>query len=91
MDSEISFLGWSRETLPYQSMSPEFTISPNMLLPTDQQSIRWFVQGLRLQLPIETESMVSTGLSFLDVLDHVRNMEQLRREAQWCSDKRARY
>lgn len=39
-----------------------------IIVPTDQKRVCCFVRGLRLHLRIETESKVSPGLSFLDVV-----------------------
>ncbi|WMV58827.1 hypothetical protein MTR67_052212 [Solanum verrucosum] len=51
--------------------------------------IQCFVRGLRTQLRVETHSLVTTGHSFLDIVDHARSIEKFHREAQGGSDKRS--
>ncbi|KAH0671324.1 hypothetical protein KY285_024119 [Solanum tuberosum] len=74
----------------YEARFHELSRHAAMILPTEEERVRCFVRGLRLQLRIETQSLVSAGRSFLDVVDHARTIEQLRREAQEGSGKRAR-
>ena len=74
----------------YEARFHELSRHAAMILPTEEERVRCFVRGLRLQLRIETQSLVSAGRSFLDVVDHARTIEQLRREAQGGSGKRAR-
>ena len=74
----------------YEARFHELSMHATMILPTEEERVRCFVRGLRLQLRIETQSLVSAGRSFLDVVDHARTIEQLRREAQGGSGKRAR-
>ncbi|XP_015159123.1 uncharacterized protein [Solanum tuberosum] len=74
----------------YEAQFHELSRHAAMILPTEEERVRCFVRGLRLQLRIETQSLVSAGRSFLDVVDHARTIEQLRREAQGGSGKRAR-
>ncbi|WMV29409.1 hypothetical protein MTR67_022794, partial [Solanum verrucosum] len=51
-----------------------------IIIPTKKKRVCCFVRGLRLQLQIEIESMVSAGLSILDIADHTSTMEQLHHE-----------
>ena len=74
----------------YEARFHELSRHAAMILPTEEERVRCFVRGLRLQLRIETQSLVSAGRSFLDVVDHARTIEQLRREAQGGSGKRPR-
>ncbi|XP_015169465.1 uncharacterized protein [Solanum tuberosum] len=74
----------------YEARFHELSRNAAMILPTKEETVRCFVRGLRLQLRIETQSLVSAGRSFLDVVDNVRTIEQLCHEAKGGSDKRAR-
>ena len=62
-----------------------------MILPTDEERVRCFVRGLRLQLRLETQLLISAARSFLDVVDHASTTDHLHREAQGGSEKRARH
>ncbi|XP_015169165.1 uncharacterized protein [Solanum tuberosum] len=75
----------SMTVLEYEARFHELSRHAAMILPTEEERVRCFVRGLRLQLRIQTQSLVSAGRSFLDVVDHVRTIEQLRREAQGAS------
>ena len=65
----------------YETRLHELSRHAEMILPTEEERVRCFVRGLRLQLRLETQSLVSAGRSFLDVVDHASTMEHLRREA----------
>ena len=75
----------------YETRFHELSRHATMILPTEEERVRCFVRGLRYRLRVDTEHLVSTGRSFLNVFDHARSMEHIHREAQGGSDKRARY
>jgi len=81
----------SMSVAEYETRFHELSRYAEMILPTEEERVRCFVRGLRLQLRLETQSLVSAGRSFLDVVDHASTMEHLRREAQGGSEKRARH
>lgn len=62
-----------------------------MILPIEEEKVCCFVHGLRLQLRIEIEIMVSMVRAFLDVVDHARTMEKLYHEVKRGNDNRARH
>lgn len=47
------------------------------ILHTEEERVPCFMCGLRFQLRIETEPVVSTGRSFIDVIDHARTIEHI--------------
>jgi len=75
----------------YEIRFHELSCHADMILSTEEERVRCFVRGLRLQLRLETQSLVSVGRFFLDVVDHTSTIEYLRREAQGGSEKRARH
>ncbi|WMV30471.1 hypothetical protein MTR67_023856 [Solanum verrucosum] len=77
--------------LEYEAWFHELSRHVTMILPPVEERGRCFVCGLRYHLRVDTEHLVSTGLSFIDVVDHARSMEHIHRESQEGSDNRARY
>ncbi|KAH0646331.1 hypothetical protein KY284_034215 [Solanum tuberosum] len=75
----------------YETRFHELSRHAGMILPTEEERIRFFVRGLRLQLRLETQSLVSAGQYFLDIIDHASTMEHLRREAHGGNEKRPRH
>ncbi|KAK6791452.1 hypothetical protein RDI58_010533 [Solanum bulbocastanum] len=66
----------------YEVRFHELSRRATMILPTKEERVQWFVHWLRLQLQIETRSMVCTGHSFLDVVDHAHTIEELRHKTK---------
>lgn len=62
-----------------------------MILPTKGEEIRCFVKGLRTKLRIKTQSLVTIGLAFLDIVNDARTIETLCHEAYGVSNKWAHY
>lgn len=49
------------------------------------------MHGLKFQLRVHRQHLVSICCSFLDVVDHARTIEHIHRKAQGGNDKRARH
>lgn len=87
-DKFIGLEQGSMTVFEYEVTFQELFRHATKILPTQWEKVHCFVCGLMLQLRIDTESMASADKSFLDIVDHVRSMEELHREAQEGSDKR---
>lgn len=61
----------------YDSRFHELSKHATMILPLEQEIVCFFVRGLKPQLRIETEPMISLGRAFLDVVDPSYTMEEL--------------
>lgn len=58
------------------------------ILPSEEERIHYFMQGLRPQLRMGTHALVTSGRSFLDIIDHSRSLEQISREAKGAGTSR---
>lgn len=65
----------------YETRFHELSCHDIMIFPIKEDKVKCFVRGLRSQLQIESQYMVSAGHSFLDVVDHAWTLVQLLREA----------
>lgn len=68
-----------------------FEYDVTTILPIEEKWMRCFVKGLQTQLRIETQSLVTMGRSFLDIVNHTYTIKQLCHEAQGGKDKRDLY
>lgn len=66
----------------YQNRFQQLSRHAKMLSFTQEERVRCFVRGLKLQHRLKTFSLVTTGLSLLGVVDYDSTMENLHCEAQ---------
>lgn len=71
----------------FHKLSPHST----MILHTKVERVQCFICGLRQQLRVEIQSIVSLGHYFLDIVDHSNTIKKLYREAQYHKETRARH
>lgn len=66
----------------YEVRFHELTHHASMILPVEEENVRYFVRGLRFQFRIETKSMISANHLFFNIIDLARTLEQLCYEVQ---------
>lgn len=57
------------------------------ILPFEEEQIHYFMQGWRPQLRMGIHELVTSGRSFLDIVNHAHSLEHISRESQRGSDR----
>lgn len=75
----------------YEDRFHELSKHSTIILTIEYERVLFFVKGLRLLCHLATQSLISIGISFIDIADYAHNIEDLHHAAHGGSNKKPCY